>query len=88
MHAKFADVVLRMLAISFIFNASVDINVQSSVYTSDVWYLEKGPNPSIPWIGLGLRNNLPDVGPRYPMSEVLNTSDLCGQILPHEFRGT
>ena len=62
--------------------------IQSSVYTSDVGYLGKEPNPSIPWIGPGPHSNFPNVGPRYPMSEVFNTSDLCGQILPHGFRGT
>ena len=62
--------------------------LQSSVYTSDVGFLGKGHSPSIPRIGPGPRSTSPDVGPRYPMSEVFNTSDWCGQMFPRGFRGT
>ena len=62
--------------------------LQSSVNSSDVLYLGIGPFPSVAWIGLRLRSVLPDVGPRYPTSEVFNTTDWWGQNLPKGFRGT
>ena len=62
--------------------------ILSSVYTSDVGFLGKGPNPSIPRIGQCPRSNLPDVGLRYLMSEVFNTTDWCVQGFPHGFQGT
>ena len=60
---------------------------KSSVYTSDLGFLGKGPNSSVHPIGPSTRSDLPDVDPRYLMSEVFNTSDWCRQLLPHGFRG-
>ena len=42
--------------------------VQSTVVSSDIWYLGSKPNPSIPRIGPSLRSILPDIGPRYQIS--------------------
>ena len=54
----------------------------------EVSLMNQYSRPSIARIGLRLPSVLPDVGPMYPTSEVLNTTDWWGQIFPQGFRGT
>ena len=49
--------------------------LESNLDSSHIGYVEFGPNPSIPRIWSRLSSFLPHVGPSYPMSEVLKTSD-------------
>ena len=56
---------------------NISHKVPSSIYSSDVGFLGKGPNTSVSRIGPGPRNNVSYIGMRYLTSDVFNTSNWC-----------